>query len=342
MPIKKLIFATYRPIPPLFLAGTEVNQRFFCNQVASNVDLVCIGAYNTLKDLSIYVKELKSLDIKVCKRDVFSIEYIYNNYLCIITSKEKVLEVIDEITIEGTKVITQQSGSKDIIEHCKKRKVPICYWLHHTVTNFEKYFNANPDFIFTSSEFIKSYIDSFGHTSVEVFYPTFEKAKLSNQNPRYITLINPIYDKGLDVLEQLALAFPNEQFLIVGGWVDLKLNENYADNIRFIARNHDMDNIYQQTKILLSPSRLREGFGRTVIEAGLYGIPALTSNLGALPEAVGEGGICISTFEIQDWSNAILELNEKYSFYSEKAKLNALKYASIDAFERLKSTRFYE
>src|SRR4030095_12656277 len=56
-------------------------------------------------------------------------------------------------------------------------------------------------------------------------------------------------------------------------------------NVELLERNEAIENLYAKTKILLVPSLWREGFGLTVVEAMLRGIPVLASNVGGLPEA---------------------------------------------------------
>ena len=53
----------------------------------------------------------------------------------------------------------------------------------------------------------------------------------------------------------------------------------------------DMRSVYRDTKVLLVPSQWLETWGRVATEAQFSGIPVLASRSGALPEAVGPGGI---------------------------------------------------
>jgi glycosyltransferase involved in cell wall biosynthesis len=339
----KLIFATYQPPPPLYFAGTEVNQRIFCKQVVQFIpDLVCISAYNTMKDLAYFVRELTILGIKVSKLDTDTISYHFDNYQCIFTTSVKLTYYIDLFAESATRIITQQAKAHHIINHCLQRNYLVCFWLHHTPTTFDNYNLIHADYVFVASNFLKNKLFSYRQKQVEVFYPSFEDCDIDCQHRKYITLVNPIADKGLEIVEKVASLFPEEQFLLVGGWSDLDLPEHYASNIQFEKRTYHMAEIYAKTKVLLAPSKLEEGFGRTIIEAGIYGIPSLVSHRGALPEALGEGGIVVANDEIQNWKTALNDVLKNYTFFSNMSKLNADRYVSINAYDRLKEMGLYE
>jgi glycosyltransferase involved in cell wall biosynthesis len=68
----------------------------------------------------------------------------------------------------------------------------------------------------------------------------------------------------------------------------------------------DMRRIYSRTGLLLVPSTWEEGFGRVVVEAQMSGIPAVASDRGGLPEAVGDGGVLLDPdAAISAWVDAV-------------------------------------
>ena len=56
-------------------------------------------------------------------------------------------------------------------------------------------------------------------------------------------------------------------------------------NVRLLKPVEDIDEIFAQTRILLTPSLWAEGKARIIVEAMLRGIPVLASNVGGNPEA---------------------------------------------------------
>jgi glycosyltransferase involved in cell wall biosynthesis len=51
--------------------------------------------------------------------------------------------------------------------------------------------------------------------------------------------------------------------------------------------------LYAETDLLLAPSLWRESFGMVAREAVIHGVPVVASCAGGLPEAVGDGGVCL-------------------------------------------------
>lgn len=53
--------------------------------------------------------------------------------------------------------------------------------------------------------------------------------------------------------------------------------------------SQDIASFFEKINLLVVPSRVEEAFGRTAAEAGAYGLPAIVSNRGGLPEIVQDG-----------------------------------------------------
>ncbi|NJL38092.1 MAG: glycosyltransferase family 4 protein [Leptolyngbyaceae cyanobacterium SM1_4_3] len=74
--------------------------------------------------------------------------------------------------------------------------------------------------------------------------------------------------------------------------------------------------LYNAANILVAPS-LHEGFGMTLLEAMACGTPAITANVSAMPEVVGDAGVLVDP---QDWeaiANAVCRLHNDPGFYQE-------------------------
>ncbi len=155
----------------------------------------------------------------------------------------------------------------------------------------------------------------------------------------FVTFINPVPVKGVDVAIGIARACPNIPFQFVEGWprTDEQLAELRAklaglSNVRFRRKEIDARNIYSNTRILLVPSQWEEGFGRVVIEAQTSGIPVIASRIGGLPEAVGRGGKLLSPdAPIRDWAILLHEVwrnPQKWQKLSKAAVQNAEAHAT--------------
>lgn len=59
--------------------------------------------------------------------------------------------------------------------------------------------------------------------------------------------------------------------------------------------------------LYLLPLRIEEGFGRGVIEFNMNSITVITSNVGGIPEAMGNNQLLINEFDnANEWINEIL------------------------------------
>ena len=65
-------------------------------------------------------------------------------------------------------------------------------------------------------------------------------------------------------------------------------------------------------------------WGRVINEAGLFGVPSVTIDIGSQPEAVGDGGIVVDKDgSLDDWVTAIKDTYENREEYGAKAKEHA-------------------
>jgi glycosyltransferase involved in cell wall biosynthesis len=118
---------------------------------------------------------------------------------------------------------------------------------------------------------------------------------------RFVTFINPVAEKGVDVALAIAEQCPEIPFRFVKAWPlgirqAAKLNSRVRRlcNVEMVERSNDMSPIYASTRVLLVPSQWEaETWGRVVSEAQFSGVPVLASDRGALPETVGAGGAII-------------------------------------------------
>lgn len=215
-----------------------------------------------------------------------------------------------------------------------------------------RHFGKLPEnlYLIAPSPFVKELVYQKTGRSAFINLPLPEPAKvIAHISEReYITFINPVPEKGLQVVERLIQYFPKEKFLIVNGAWSSKvyrrtLPENIAryGNVEIWGFQDDVRGIYAKTKILLCPSRVPESFSRTVFEANLNGIPVVASGLGSLPYTLGGGGIIVKPHDSVDgYRAAIQSLCGSRDFYeeiSQKAYENAKRgdFCPKGQFDRL-------
>lgn len=182
---------------------------------------------------------------------------------------------------------------------------------------------------FTAARFRARY-----QLSAPVIPPVFrsERYRVESRG-RYVTFINPVPEKGVDLALEIAELCPEIPFYFVKGWplsgralLRLTARIRRLPNVRLRERTNDMREVYRDTRILLVPSQWEaETWGRVVSEAQFSGIPAVTSDRGGLPEAVGQGGVIIGAREpATRWACAVRRLWSDTEHYDEKARAAVL------------------
>lgn len=197
----------------------------------------------------------------------------------------------------------------------------------------------------------------------EFFAP--ERYLATKRKPKYITFVNPSFEKGLGIFAKIAASFHNShpklRFLVVNSRGNFAENIQYLhtkgnkdehpfkpqdfDNVDMTPATNNMKPIYAVTKVLIAPSLWWESWGRVATEAVLNDIPVLTSTSGGLPEASGGAGIhlaapehCIldnlsipDDEEIAPWCEALERLlDEDWSTQLHSAKEQLSSFKNID------------
>ncbi|KAI5200579.1 alpha-glucosidase [Aureobasidium subglaciale] len=169
----------------------------------------------------------------------------------------------------------------------------------HTSSPQEYELLKEVDGIWSVSNAIKKYAAEYGqlHTDFFVHHPwTYLEEKthrvplqLYNCDKRFVGMINPCAVKGTSILLDLAKACPHLDFLVYKSWgFDEEIGKQIATLKNMTTRPActNMDEAWSVIKVLLVPSVWYEAWGIVVIEAHLRGIPVISSDAGALPEAM--------------------------------------------------------
>jgi glycosyltransferase involved in cell wall biosynthesis len=164
----------------------------------------------------------------------------------------------------------------------------------------------------------------------KVVNPVFRPERYrTTWKPSNVTFINPVAEKGVDLALAIARRCPEIPFVFVKGWplkplqqLRLKHALSTLSNVTMLERTGDMRQIYQNCKILLVPSVWpRETWGRVASEAQINGIPVLGSDIGGLPEAIGDGGIVLrSTDPVDLWVEVLKRLWHDEAWFQMKSQ----------------------
>lgn len=120
-----------------------------------------------------------------------------------------------------------------------------------------------------------------------------------------ITLINPCAVKGISIFLALADRFPQYAFGVLPGWGTT--SQDHAElarrpNIAILPNYKTIEDFLRQTRVLLMPSLWLEGFGLSVMEAKLRGIPSISSDSGGLRDATAGSGLVVPLHGIREFA----------------------------------------
>ena len=223
--------------------------------------------------------------------------------------------------------------------------------------------------IIAPSQFVQTYIRDHAGLESQVYYPhVFGNGlfpKLGNFDNPYITMINPCTWKGSSIFLDIVKARPHVKFAAVPTWgaQETLLKElSTLPNLTLLPETKNIDEIFEKTRLLLTPSLCQEAFGLVSTEALLRGVPVVASDLAGLRESTL--GICplipvkALSFDtpapegvfppfgwqptenaIAPWLEAIDQILQDRTHYEEASKKAQAVAASF--VERISQTSFY-
>jgi glycosyltransferase involved in cell wall biosynthesis len=244
---------------------------------------------------------------------------------------------------------------QETMSRARRRGVRSVFALHNTGYEDRKYFE-HVDSVLTCSAYLSGlYREALGLRSTGIDSPIdWEEVLAPEEMRRYVTLVNPLPQKGVMVFARLAdmlgSARPDIPLLIVqsaAGAGTLNsipaLDFGKYPHIMVAPATLKPADYFALTRILLVPTVVRESFGRVAAEALINGIPPLVSDRGALPETVHGAGRVLplpdwltdqvqmlpSVQDVQPWFDAVCELwddPQAYAHASALARETAQRY----------------
>lgn len=234
----------------------------------------------------------------------------------------------------------QNYNVQDFIFAAERFAKPIVVFLHtqndnRDILNFR--FGA-PLYVVYNVNFLKLESNNT-HPSI-VVHPKVDTApfRVQKKDARFVTLSNCNENKGGSIVIQLAKALPDVQFLAVkGGYHKQIVDPNPPPNLTYMDTQDDMTKVYEQTKIMIMPSK-SETWGRVAVEAMASGTPVITSRSPGLLECVGKAEISCDRNDTSCWTekiNTLMKSEKAYAEASKKATERAAELDSEDEYGRL-------
>lgn len=212
----------------------------------------------------------------------------------------------------------QNIGFEDALSIAKHYKKPAVFFIHATSAGkeFFNYTGGWPIGIIYNSWTMMGDISAPYKSYIVKPWVDMKRFRFTPSNPRYITLINLNESKGGDFLIALARRMPDVSFLAVEGGYGKQIKDERLQNIKYMPKTDRIENIYNQTKVLLVPSKL-ETWGRVAVEAMTAGIPVIVNDVPGLRECVGDAGLVCRREDLASWEQQIRRLLKTPSYYEE-------------------------
>jgi len=187
--------------------------------------------------------------------------------------------------------------------------------------------------LMANSPFVASVISQIMNQEVEVILPFVDvkSYRVEKIISKYITFVNPVPEKGVNIAIQVAKALPNENFLFVKGkWSHMRPEkvEEYLQpaytlpNVDIWENQSNMQEVYKVTRIMLVPSQFIETFGRVILEAQINGIPVVAAHVGGIPYTLGQGGILVyPKHKAEGYIKAIEQLQSNEGYYEKTSQM---------------------
>lgn len=219
-------------------------------------------------------------------------------------------------------VCTHLDGSYEVVEFCKFFGIPVLHFARDTFhsPNFhvlrESEAKKRPTACIANSRFLSQWLRTTLDVDSFVLYPIVDlparKRRRRIRRPgRRVMFSNPAKVKGGELMYEVAAQMPEILFVLVPGW-----GAGFGDrwlNLPNVEIHPwpvlDMQEIYATVDLVVVPTQENEAFGRVAIEAQHSGVPVAASRHSGFEEALGESAALIEDFRNPDaWRDAIRQL----------------------------------
>lgn len=320
----RILFVTHSPHLPEVLRGVERNTDQLCTRLRNmgHQPAVVAGLRS-----SGWVGKLASLRLKIgdSTRAVRDMTCGYPTYRCWNVDK-----AFDRVVAQFRPDIVVVQSWVRTVGRCLELGIPAAYYVHSANEPVDPGTDAIRDrtLWITVSAFAARHNGAAAGLALHIVPPLIDPAayRVSHHDPRHVTVIGLHPDKGPERALALAQACPDIPFVFHD---NVPLNQP-ADALRALARSlpnvsvrppaDSVDELYGRTRVLLMPSPHPETWGRVASEAQVNGIPVLGSDRGALPDAIGPGGICLDyDAPLDSWVGALRRMWDDPAYYAELA-----------------------
>jgi glycosyltransferase involved in cell wall biosynthesis len=205
------------------------------------------------------------------------------------------------------------------------------YAFRNFVGRVSKKITSNVDVFITQSLFQKKQFIKFGINEKNIgILPALspkESFDLVEKGGEYISFVGRVsLEKGILNFIEVAKLLPTYQFAVAGNYSGFEqLVKNSPKNIRWYGflSGRELDDFYQNSKVVVIPSEWYEGFPNIAVQAMQFKKPLVCSNIGVFTSFIKdrENGLLFEPALSRDLKNKLIELLENKDLL-EKIALN--------------------
>ena len=171
-------------------------------------------------------------------------------------------------------------------------------WFHHSVLNV---YQKNIDYILCPSRFMQNMFLRAGWNKEKIIHLPYFIKKQEYKNTKaikdekdYILYFGRLsVEKGIDTLINAVRELPGIKIKIAGTGPEEKkyktqITGNKLQNIKMVGykSGEELQALVKSAKFIIVPSIWYENYPLSILEAYSFGVPALVSNMGGLPEMI--------------------------------------------------------
>ena len=259
------------------------------------------------------------------------------------------LRLFDEILVRHRPCVVVSYGGDDLAVAVRRRArsfgAAVVCPLHHLSYRKAAPF-ADADAVMVPSRFAAAYYRKTLGLECTVLpnLIDFERARAADRVPRYVTFVNPSYEKGVYVFakmaDELGRRRPDIRLLVVEArgtertLADSGLDLTAHGNVSLMSHTSDPRRFWSVTRVCVMPSLCWENQPLVAIEAMVNGIPVIGSDRGGIPETLGDGGIVLglphrltpstrelpTSSEVEPWVKAVIALWDDPDWCAEQGR----------------------
>lgn len=202
------------------------------------------------------------------------------------------------------RVVTHLKETSRVLSWCEKNDARSAVLVHSDHRWILMDLSHRPDTIIFNTNWVRDSVNSRVDLSDRcvVMHPPVNPGEFETTPGDFVTLVNPLPEKGAGIFYEAAERLPSVDFLVVEGGYE-RNRQVFKDLPNVTVQKHTSNmkqDVYSRTGVLVMPSSF-ESYGMTAVEAAASGIPVVAAPTPGLKESLGPYGIFHDIDDVESW-----------------------------------------